>query len=263
MIDIHTHILPGIDDGVDTEEEAVAFARIAVADGVRTIVATPHYKDGFWPNERVSVLGEVDKLRTRLAADDVDISVLPGSEVHICPDLVDRIRDGRATTLADNGKTLLLELSLAQYPVELENLVFQLKLAGIIPIFAHPERIKYFQDDFSRYEAVIRLGAYGQLTTLSVSGRFGETAQEVSEEMLEKGLAHVIASDSHDTRGRPPRLSDAVEAAAGLVGERFASMMVNEIPGAFLEGREPDLPRIERKAAPKRRSFLARLFSRR
>lgn len=263
MIDIHSHILPGVDDGVETMEEAVAFARMAEEDGVRTLVATPHCKEDFWPNDRESVLRDVALLKERLSAEGIALEILPGSEVHLCPDLVERIADGRAVTLADNGKTLLLELSLSQYPVELENVVFQLKLAGIHVLFAHPERIRYFQDDFRRYESIIRLGAFGQITSGSLLGRFGSTARRFAERSLEQGLAHIIASDSHDLRGRPPVLSEAVAAAGGIVGERYAHMMVNEIPRAFVEGVEPLIPKIERPEVSARSSFLGRLFRRR
>ncbi len=125
MIDLHTHILPGIDDGVKTEDDAVEFARVAAADGVRGIVATPHCKDDVYENDRAAVLAGVERLAARLAREGIDIQLFPGAEVHLCPDLLDRIGDGRAPTLADNGKTLLLELSLSQYPVELEQLLFE------------------------------------------------------------------------------------------------------------------------------------------
>ena len=257
MIDIHSHILPGIDDGVKTEDEAVEFARMAEADGIQTIVATPHCKEGFYFNDRDKVHAEVDKLRTRLAAEGVGIRLEPGAEVHICPDLVKRVADGRAPTLLDNGRTLLLELSLSQYPVELENLVFELKLAGLEVVFAHPERIRYFQDDISRYEAVVHQGAIGQITTGSVLGVFGSEIAEISEEMMVKGLVHVLATDAHNVRGRPPLLSDALEAAIDQVGEARAMAMVNDAPRALIEGRSPELPPVE---APRGGGFLSRLF---
>ena len=213
MIDIHTHILPGVDDGVKDDQEAVEFARMASEDGVRTIVATPHCKEGFFFLQRQEVLDAVERLRGLLVSASVDVEIVPGGEVHISPDLVERIRDGRAPTLGDNGRTLLLELSLSQYPVELENLVFQLKLAGILPIFAHPERVRYFQDDIRRYESVIRFGGYGQITTGSITGGFGEDVQEFSTELLRKRLVHVVASDAHNIRRRPPVLSRAIDVA--------------------------------------------------
>jgi protein-tyrosine phosphatase len=261
MIDLHTHILPGVDDGVETDDEAVAFARVASGDGVRVLVATPHCKEGTWDNGREEVLSGVERLRRLLAREEVDLAVEPGAEVHLCPDLVARVRDGRAPTLADNGKTLLLELSLTQYPVELEKLIFELKLAGLEVLLAHPERIRYFQEDPKRYEAVVRVGAYGQITTGSILGRFGSRAQEYSAELLRKGLVHVLASDAHNTRGRSPVLTPAVEAIVPHVGERFARSMVEGVPRALLDGRTPELPPVDGTAG-RRTTFLGRIFRR-
>lgn len=259
MIDLHTHILPAVDDGVRTIGEAIDFARMAAADGTRTVVATPHCKEGFYANDRPTVLAAVASLRAALYAEGISLELLPGAEVHIGPDLVERVRDGRAPTLADNGRTLLLELSMTQYPVDLESLVFQLKLAGIIPVLAHPERIRYFQDDVARYESVIRMGAYGQITTGSILGIFGEETQEFSEELLARRLVHVLASDAHNLRGRPPTLSRALEATAALTDEAEARRMVEEAPRALLDGREPEVgePRAMRR---KKRSWLSGLF---
>ena len=205
------------------------------------------------------MLSAVAELRSVLEREQVPIRLEPGAEVHICPDLIERIRDGRAPTLADNGKTLLFELSLSQYPVGLERLVFDLKLAGIEVLFAHPERIRYFQDDPARYEEVVRLGGYGQITTGSVLGVFGSEVQSFSEQLLNKGLVHVVATDAHNIRGRPPRMKEAVDVIAGHVGRERAECMALEAPRALLEGSPPELPPVE---APPRRSFLSRWFGR-
>jgi protein-tyrosine phosphatase len=262
MIDLHTHILPGLDDGISSPEDSVEFARLAVEDGVLLMVATPHCKEGYWFNDRAAVLENVAKLRTLLRENGVDLAIEPGAEVHLCEDLVERVRDGRAPTLADNGKTLLLELSLTQYPVDLENLVFKLKLAGIEPLFAHPERIRYFQDDIARYEEAVRLGGWGQITTGSILGLFGHEVQEFSEELLRKGLVHVLASDGHNLRGRNPVLSEAMNAMVPIIGEQRARAMCQEGPRALLDGREPALPEVEIDRSA-RGSFLSRWFRRR
>jgi len=261
MIDLHTHILPGIDDGAKTMDDAVAFARVAAADGVSTIVATPHYRDGFYVNARPEVLAAVAALNGRLQAEKIPLTVLPGAEVHISADLVARVKSGHAPTLADNGCTVLFELSMNQYPLELENLVFQMRLAGLQILFAHPERIRYFQDDIRRYEAVIRLGAFGQITTGSVTGLFGEDIAVFSEELARKHLVHVIASDAHNTRGRPPVLSSSRAQLGSWIGDDLARRMTDEFPLAFIEGRDPDLPQAEEPEV-KRRSWAARLFRR-
>ncbi len=261
MIDLHTHILPGVDDGVRTEEEAVEFARIALGDGIRTVVATPHCRDGFYRNEREHVLREVARLRERLDRDGVDLEVLPGAEVHVTPDLVEKIRDGRAPTLADNGKTLLLELSMSQYPVELEQLIFRLQLAGVVVLLAHPERIRYFQEDVRRYERVVQQGAYGQITTGSVLGGFGEQTREFSEVLLRRRLVHVLSSDSHNVRGRPPVLGAARARVETLTDPTFARNLVEDWPRDLLLGRRPDTP-APAEPEPPRRSFWRRLFRR-
>lgn len=261
MIDMHTHILPGIDDGVDTEDEAVEFARMAWESGTRRIVATPHCKEGFFVNESPGVLEGVEALRKRFAAEGLEMALEPGAEVHLCTDLVERVRDGRATTLADNGRTLLLELSLRNYPVELENLIFQLRLAGIEVLFAHPERIRYFQDDPTRYAELVRLGALGQINTGSITGQFGETTQTYAHQLLAEGSVHVIASDAHNTRGRHPRMGEALEQAATICGRERVDAMVGAAPEALLEGRTPELPEVATMRAPQR-SFFGRLFGR-
>jgi protein-tyrosine phosphatase len=259
VIDLHTHILPGVDDGVKTMDDAVAFARVAAADGVRTIVATPHYRDGFYLNARPEVLAGVAALNARLQAEKVEIDVLPGAEVHISADLISRVKSGDAPTLADNGRTVLFELSMSQYPLDLEDMVFKMRLAGLQILFAHPERIRYFQDDIARYEAVIRLGAFGQLTTGSVTGIFGADVMEFSEELARKRLVHVVASDAHNTRGRPPVITSAMSRLGAWTGEDFARRMTDEYPRAFIEGRDPDLPPAPEGTAP-RRSWMARLL---
>ena len=261
MIDLHTHILPGVDDGVKTMDDAVEFARMAAADGVSTIVATPHYREGFFLTSRLEVLAGVAALNERLRSERIEIAVLPGAEIHISADLVSRVKTGDAPTLADNGRTVLFELSMSQYPLDLETLVFHMRLAGLQVLFAHPERIRYFQDDIRRYEAVIRLGAFGQITTGSVTGLFGESVLEFSEELVRKRLVHVVASDAHNTRGRPPVLSSALTRLGSWIGDDYARRMTGEFPKAFIEGRDPDLPPAGEETV-RRRSFAARLFRR-
>lgn len=263
MIDLHTHIIPGVDDGVESDDQALAFARLAVEDGIRTVVATPHCNEGSWFNDREAVLAGVARLRELLARAGIPLRVEPGAEVRLCPELAQRVRDGRAPTLGDNGKTLLLELSLTQHPVGLDNLVFQLKLAGVETVFAHPERIRYFQDDVRRYEEVVRLGACGQVTAGSVLGVFGGTVREFSEELLRKGLVHVLASDAHDLQSRAPRLAAARRAVARLIGEARASAMCEDAPRALLDGRVPEMPALAEERPSRRSPLLSRLFRRR
>jgi protein-tyrosine phosphatase len=202
----------------------------------------------------------VRDLNARLAEAAIPVEVLPGAEVHVCSDLVQRVKDGHAPTLADNGRTVLFELSMNQPTPDLENFVFQMRLAGLQVLFAHPERIRYFQEDLRRYEAVIRLGAFGQVTTGSVLGTFGEDVEQLSEELVRKGLVHVLASDAHNTRGRPPMLRGSVARIATWVGEELALRMATDIPRSFLDGVDPVLPPPAPPA--RKRSIFTRWFGR-
>jgi protein-tyrosine phosphatase len=259
VIDLHNHLLPGIDDGARKLEETLQFLRLARADGVRTVVATPHMKPGVYDNQREGIQKMVAVVREAQRGDDAeDVTLLPGAEVYFTADVIARAREGRLMTVGDGGRYLLLELPYQQRPMGVEDTIFQLRLIGITPLMAHPERVAYYLEDIERVAASVRLGALTQVTAASITGRFGEKARDFAHVMLRRNLVHVIASDSHDVRYRPPILSEGLRGAAALVGEAAARRMVEEIPRAILEGRAVEAPEPRVHA---RRGFLARLRS--
>lgn len=262
MIDTHSHILPGVDDGAGDETAALEMARVAVADGVRGICATPHMREGDYFNEREAVLEGVERLRERFAEAGVELDVHAGSEVHLAPRLAERVADGKLLTYGDKGAYLLLECPYRNRPVGLEDAVFQLRLAGITPVIAHPERIRHFQEDLSRYDEIIRMGALGQMTSSSLLGVFGSAVQKLSERMVRRRLVHVLGSDAHDLEYRPPRLAEARSRWAELTDEDSARFATEEGPLALVEGRpiDPEPPLEEEEERP--RGLLARLFGR-
>src|SRR5262249_30769136 len=152
--------------------------------------------------------------------------------------VVERARAGALMTVADRGKYLLLELPYQQVPMQVDETIFQLRLLGITPIMAHPERVAYYLEDFDRVAASVRVGALTQVTGSSVTGRFGSKARDFALRMLERTLVHIVASDSHDVRYRPPTLSDAREALGKLANESTARLLVEDNPRAILEGRD-------------------------
>ena len=238
MIDLHNHLLPGIDDGARKLEDALSLLRLARGDGVATVVATPHMKPGVYDNSRETILKMVAMVREAQQADEAAaVRLLPGAEVYYTADLVARARDGGLMTLGDGGRYLLLELPYHQVPIGVDDTIFHLRLAGITPLMAHPERVAYYLQDVERVVASVRLGALMQVTAGSISGRFGTAARDFALRMLERNLIHVIASDSHDARHRPPTLSEGLSAAAAVVGEEAARRMVLETPQAILDGR--------------------------
>jgi len=246
MIDIHNHILWGIDDGARTVEDSLEMCSIAYRDGIRTIVATPHTLNGLHRNDRPSILAKVKELNAALLHSEIQIpkskfQILPGADVYLCEQTLRQLDGGAVTTLGDGGKYLLLEFSFHGIPHGAEEIIFQLMARGVIPIISHPERNLEVRQNPRRYYEMIRMGCLGQLTAMSLTGGFGPEVKRLSEKLLTEGFVHVIASDAHSTDGRPPVLSEAVHAAARIVGRKEAFRMVTEYPGALLEGRRPDV----------------------
>ncbi len=259
MIDLHNHLLPGIDDGARKLEETLQFLRLARRDGVRTVVATPHMKPGVYDNPRRMILERVALVREAQKGDEAEeVELLPGAEVYYTAALASRARAGELMTVGDRGKHLLLELPYQQIPMHVEDTIFQLRLLGITPLMAHPERVAYYLEDIERVAASVRLGALMQVTAGSITGRFGERARDFALAMLSRNLLHVIASDSHDVRYRPPTLSEGMRAAAGVVGATAARRMVEETPAAILAGRAVE---VSEPVEPPRRGVIDRLRS--
>ena len=242
MIDIHCHILPNIDDGPSSMDESIAMARLAVDDGIHTIVATPHSLNGVYTTTVTQIVEKVAELHVALARHEIKLQVCPGSDVHICPGLVDRIAEEQACTINDANKYIILEFPTQMIPPGVKDELFQLKLQGITPVISHPERIALIQRDGSLMKEFIAMGALGQVTAMSVTGDFGMQVQETAEELIRERLVHIIATDAHSADGRPPILSAAVERAAEILGSYDeASQMVTDIPAAILAGEEIDV----------------------
>jgi protein-tyrosine phosphatase len=262
MIDLHNHLLPGIDDGAKQLEETLEFLRVAHRDGITTVTATPHMKPGVYDNTRAAIFESIAKVKEAARGDEAEkVELLPGAEVYFTADVVQRAKAGELMTVADRGKYMLLELPYQQIPMKVDDTIFQLRLLGITPIMAHPERVAYYLEDFDRVAASVRLGALTQVTGNSITGRFGSKARDFAVRMLERNLIHILASDGHDVRYRPPTLSDSRDAVAKLAGAPTARRLVEDNPAAILAGQEIASD-PEPSAPPARRGLFARLFKR-
>ncbi len=249
MIDLHCHILPGLDDGASGMEDGLAMARIAVADGIETIVATPHMLNGVYRNTVRRVADAVAEMRTALKREHIPLTLLPGADAHVSADLVDRLAAGDVGTVNGNGRYLLVEFPPQTVPPGADEALFQLRLKGLTPIITHPERNLAIQNRLEILSRLVASGCLAQVTAMSVTGEFGEAAMVCSHRMLKAGLVHVIASDAHSSDNRPPVLSPAVEAAAEILGSGTeASAMVRDTAAAIVAGEDvrPREPR-ERK----------------
>lgn len=237
MIDLHCHLLPGIDDGPPDLEASVTMARAAVDAGTRTIIATPHVS-WTYRNTPQTIGGPLAQLRQALAAEGVGLEVLRGAEVEAAylAELDDESLD--ALRLGD-GDAVLLECPLSMAALPMDAVVLGLQRRGYRAVLAHPERSATVRSQPGRLEDLVRGGALTQITTGSLVGQFGREAMRFSLWMLEEGLVHNVASDAHDTSRRPPNLRDALLGSAASQMPSLAAhidWLGHDVPRAILAG---------------------------
>lgn len=237
MIDLHCHILPGIDDGARSFEESVLMCRLAADDGCTGMVATPHQRRGEWWNaDREHLAALADELQDKVAP---GFRVYLGGEVHVDSELlteVEKLPGGGLLPLA-GSRYLLIEFDSAGTPREAIHLVHELVVAGWRPILAHPEFIPWLAADPELVGRLVELGATIQVTAMSVTGDFGRRSQSDSLVLLDAGLVHFLASDSHGVRRRPPGLRRAAYLVAERLGEETARRLTVDNPQAVVENR--------------------------
>lgn len=237
MIDLHFHCLPGIDDGPDDWDEAVALCRHAAAEGTTTIVATPHVLREGWLNEDPRERDELLlKLNTLLGGTP---AVLPGCEYFFSSDAVELWEQGAAGPLAGLNRTacLLVEFAGGSVPRGAGDVIHELAVIGVTPMIAHPERNLQLVREPELLESFVRKGAITQITAASLLGEFGRAALSAAGEFYRRGLIHVVASDAHNLDRRPPRLAAARERVRRDWGEEIAQMFFEINPRAVIEGR--------------------------
>jgi protein-tyrosine phosphatase len=247
MIDLHSHILHGVDDGAATLEDGVEMARSAVADGVEVIAATPHVRRDY-PTTAETMELRLAELRETLAAAGVELEVLAGGEIdlHQLEELPDD--ELRRFGLGGNAGVLLIEFPYFGWPLGLADTVFGLRTRGFRPVIAHPERSADVQARPERLAPIVEGGALVQLTAASVDGRLGRRPREAAFRLLELGLAHLVASDAHAPSLRQIGMSTAAEAIGDPALARWLTV---DVPAAILGGEQlPARPR-----APRRRRF--------
>lgn len=237
MIDIHCHILANVDDGSDSIEESIEMARQAAADGITAIVATPHTLNGIYSNSMRETNIHCKELSHLLRKNQIEIKIYAGLEVHLCAKMTEKVVSEQVT-LCNNGRYVLLELPSQTIPSGFKNELFKLRLAGITPIIAHPERNLVLQHEIKIVYELVEMGCLMQLTAMSITGEFGEQPMDCARRLLELRLVHIIASDAHSAKTRPPILSFGMEAAADILkNEDEAKNMVMSTPQKILDGK--------------------------
>lgn len=232
MIDIHCHLLPGIDDGAADIEQSLALARHAVADGVTHLVCTPHIQPGVYDNNTCSISRAFALFSAALEKNRIPLQVSWAAEVRLCPEVMGLLDAGRLPLFRGAGgkQTVLMEFPHSHVPPGSEQLLKWLISNGVQVLIAHPERNKMLMRNVDRVVAFVDMGCLLQVTSGSLSGRFGHPARQAAEQMLLRGQVSVLASDAHNLRARPPELSDGLEVAAGLIGLERATELVQSRP---------------------------------
>lgn len=237
MIDLHNHLLPGIDDGAGDIRKSVELARIAVAEGISHLVCTPHIHPGRYDNTPETINSALAEFRSALAGEAINLKVAAAAEVRIGAELMEAIGRDAIPFLGEwqGKKVLLLEFPHGEVPFGAEKLTHWLIQRGILPMIAHPERNKGIMKNRSKLKPFLRQGCLLQLTASSVAGHFGEAARAVAAELLSEGWVTILATDAHNLSHRPPELKPGVRAAAELIGNRQATQLVTENPWRLAE----------------------------
>lgn len=241
MIDIHSHILPGLDDGASTWEDSLEMARLAVEDGIHTIVASPHLFRNRTVNlaeinHKGEILNKITEFKQKLLTAAIDLEILPGCDFPLSFESLQLLDEGRVLTINDGRRYLLLEFPDVSLPPATEEICFRLQSKGLTPIITHPERHFIFQEMPKKLGRLLDLGCLTQITGASLIGGFGRRVARISREMMRKGYIRLLASDAHDTRRRPPLLGQALKEAFSLVGKDQALAMVTVIPEKIIRG---------------------------
>ena len=258
FVDIHCHILPGLDDGPSHWQESLRMAQIAVAEGVTTVVATPHQL-GNYPHNTVSrIRGRWEEFCSRLASEGIPLRVELGADIRLEPELPEKIANGEVLPIGDHGRYVLVELP-SDSCCAVENLLKKLRRIGVTPILTHPERSVVIARNQKFLRQWVAGGGLIQITGGSLTGSFGLVVQSAAERLLGEGLVHLVASDAHGATRRRPLWRRVYERLAELGGPDWADRLCRENPARVLAGQQVlEVPPISIGFFPK----LFAMFSR-
>jgi protein-tyrosine phosphatase len=239
MIDLHCHLLPGLDDGPATLDEALALARAVVADGITVSVVTPHIHPGRYDLRRSALLGELQAFQRALAQARIPLQVLLGAELRVSMESLDLLTQGEVPYVGEVRGTpvLLLEMPHSHVPAGCLKLVEKLLTLNIRPLIAHPERNKGIMDDPSRLDPFVAEGCWLQVTAASVVGEFGRSAQKLAHQLIDDDLVRVVASDAHNLDGRAPRMGAARQYIEQVWGSEVAQELTWQHPQQIVASR--------------------------
>lgn len=238
MIDLHCHILPGLDDGAENLEASIAMAQKAISQGITHILCTPHHNNGRYENPKASVIAAVADLQAELDHRNLSLTLLEGQEVRITGELINEIKDDRILFTDLENTYLLIEFPTMDVPAFTNQLFFELRTMGEIPVIVHPERNAKFREDPNRLIPFLEMGCLAQLTAPSIVGTFGKAIQKTAKEMVERNLVQMVASDAHGMNKRTFYMKEAYD----LIGNEKAELM-QQVAKDLVNGDEVHYPK--------------------
>jgi len=236
LIDIHAHLLPGVDDGPRDWDEAIALIKQGIEDGIKAAVVSPHTLNGAYITTDKEVEGKLQELRERIGEEGLPpLNLYPGTELYLVSNPVEEIKKGRALPI-NQGSYVVIELPSTQVPPFVDDIFFRMRLQGYQAVINHPERNTVFQKNMAALGSLVDNGALTIITAGSVTGLFGSVVQRAALSIIEKGWGHCIATDAHHPDWRPMVLSKAYRGVEGRFGEDAAKRLFHDNPLKVIQG---------------------------
>src|SRR5665647_359640 len=229
IIDIHSHLLPNVDDGAVDMDMAMEMLRIGVEEGTTNMVLTPHYIQGYYENTKESLLKGVQTIQVLANQAGMKIELYCGNEIHIDDNLIKLIEQGKVLPL-NNSRYLLIEFSMFEIPYYADEILYRIMLKGFVPIIAHPERNMLISKDINIVKRLVERGVLMQVNGDSINGSYGKTVAKSAFEIIKKGLANFVASDAHSNTHKTPGLRKARKNIVNSFNESLAQKIFYENP---------------------------------
>lgn len=233
MIDIHTHLIPNVDDGADSIDETLRLAQAAIDEGITHTILTPHHNRYWVINEKDEVLEYTKEVEQAIQEAGIPLTVSPCHEIRMNEEFSEELFKENYLSLDGNGEYYLVEFSWSEFPSFAKGYLKEMLDAGITPVIAHPERQRPFIENPDLLRNLIQIGCISQVTATSIVGGYTEEIQEAAQWMMDENLIHVIASDAHDTVVRPFNIVSALEVLEENYGVDYKDYLVNNAERIF------------------------------
>ncbi|MTI71999.1 MAG: capsular biosynthesis protein [Firmicutes bacterium] len=237
MYDMHCHILPGVDDGADSFETSIKMIKISKKNGFKGIFATPHYVDNTTYNNTKLIKENFLKLKDKIKKQGIDIDIYIGNEVYVVPNLIKLFEKGFVYTL-NNSRYMLIEFPMLDNPYFIESLIYDLKVKGIVPIIAHPERYKMIISNPNVLFKFIKQGALVQINLPSLKGSYGPIIKDTAKILIEHDMLHFIGTDAHSFNRRTPNVEKSLDEFKAIVSNDKFKKILYENPKAVINDKE-------------------------